>query len=62
MSIVKTYDTFCDAGRTTDCIGWADGASSTEGAKEARKQARALGWKRIDGQDVCPACQAANAR
>lgn len=53
--IVKTYDVFCDI-EGPNCEGWATGASTTRNATEARKQAKAYGWRRIDKQDACPAC------
>lgn len=27
-----------------------------DGAREARRLAKALGWKRVDGHDLCPKC------
>jgi hypothetical protein len=57
--IVKTHDVFCDEGGN-DCLGWCVQASCTDsqgGAREARKMARGVGWKRVDGRDLCPNCQ-----
>jgi hypothetical protein len=54
VSLVKTYSVFCDS-----CNDWvAEVTSSFGGGTEARREARAHGWKRIDGRDVCPRCQA----
>lgn len=56
MSIVKTHDVFCDR-----CPNWAEHASRTDnqgGQAEARKAARAAGWTRREGIDLCPECRA----
>lgn len=57
--IVKTSDVFCDVG-SPKCEGWCVHASATGsqgGTREARAIAKAHGWRRINGQDVCPGCQ-----
>ena len=54
MSIVTTHDVFCDS-----CCDW-EGAASSNFIMEARKKAKAVGWKRVwelgRYVDVCPAC------
>lgn len=54
MSITRIYSVFCDDGSSPHCHGWI--AESTAGAKEARSEALAAGW-RVRGGDICPACQ-----
>lgn len=54
MSIVKTYSVFCDV-NGPKCRFWI--AQTTDGSAEARSEAKASGWKRSNGQDVCPGCQ-----
>lgn len=54
--MVKTYDVFCDE---PGCGHWTHGttanAKNSGGASnEARKAARAAGWTRRDGRDLCP--------
>lgn len=64
MTIVKTYDVFCECEDLgVRCSAWASGASSTESAKQARKNAQQQGWQRTkadspDGKlrDLCPTC------
>lgn len=51
MSIVKTYDVFCDA---EGCPMWAGDSSSTLNSATARRLARREGWVRRNGQDLCP--------
>lgn len=60
MSITRTYSVFCDRDSSPSCHGWV--AQTTDGATAARQLAREAGWKRIDNQDICPACQGDDAR
>lgn len=55
MSIVKTYDVFCDG-----CEVWTNGVSgamaSYQPATKARECAANVGWKFLKGRDYCPGC------
>lgn len=64
MSIVLTRDVFCDGVSPSGnrCACWADNASSTTSAADARKRAKADGWKRRGGRDLCPLCAEAGGR
>lgn len=59
MSIVRVYSVFCDVQRDEGarCHGWI--AQTTDGATAARREAKAAGWRREDGVDVCPGCHSA---
>jgi hypothetical protein len=61
VSITRTYTVFCDLPKeeheadrhgVTLCTGWA--IETVDGAVEARKLANQQGWRRINGQDLCP--------
>lgn len=52
MAILRTLDVSCDA--CPDCVSGVSGRNAS--AVEARRIARAQGWKRIQGRDLCPAC------
>ena len=63
MSIVRSYSVFCDV-KGPSCIGRV--VQTVDGAPAARKEAKALGWKRITKRstagkhpaaDICPPCQ-----
>lgn len=51
--IVKIASVFCDA-NGPDCHSWI---GQEDSGAAARKVARRAGWKRVDGRDLCPACQ-----
>lgn len=55
--IVRTYDVFCD-GRDDigPCPQWATEASSGVSGTDARMRAKAEGWVRRNGKDLCPDC------
>jgi len=55
MSVSAYYDTWCDG---LGCLKWCeDGTGHT--AREARRNAKAHGWKhKRDGRDLCPSCAA----
>lgn len=56
MSIVKSSSVFCDV-NGENCTRWtAEVADSHGGAPEARRQAKASGWVRRNGKDICPSC------
>lgn len=56
MSVTYTTDIFCEITGDT-CLYWVHGVSGRgPNVKAARKVAKRLGWKRIDGQDICPNC------
>jgi hypothetical protein len=52
--IVRTSSVFCDVNGPR-CAGWV--AETTDGADAARAMARAAGWRRTGGRDVCPRCR-----
>lgn len=64
MTIIKSYDVFCDGQYPSGnrCTAWADtgvtaaAGRSSHAAAEARDEARARGWKRRNGRDLCPSC------
>ena len=58
MSIVMTRDVFCDGiyPNGNRCSCWAHDQGSTHSADEARANARAVGWRRVRGRDLCPTC------
>ena len=65
MSIVMTYDVFCDGTNPATggpCSQWTHGATGQGGARVARQIACASGWRRrrVDGEllDLCPVCVA----
>lgn len=53
MSIVKTYDVFCDG---KDCVSWDDNASSGTKALAA-KAAERHGWVAVGFKHFCPLCK-----
>lgn len=55
--IVKTYDVFCDVEVSERCRVWDPATSSTENSNDTRRRARKAGWRRTNGQDICPECQ-----
>lgn len=52
MSVVRVSSVFCDEPGCPHWIG--EVADSWGGTKQARKEARAAGWTRRDGKDICP--------
>lgn len=54
MSMRRLFTIACDRCNTErDDAGWYSGV--------VRAEAKAEGWKRIKGQDVCPRCQEVTA-
>ena len=57
MSITITTDVFCDR-----CPMWVHGVTgSGSRSADARRVAKASGWTRRDGRDLCPDCVAETA-
>lgn len=53
MSIVTTYDVFCDG---FNCLEWTHG-TTTGDKNEARRIAKSYGWSRTRlNEDLCPEC------
>lgn len=55
MSVTITTDVFCDG---TLCGGQWTGTTTgpRPDSRRARANARAIGWKYVDGRDLCPTC------
>jgi hypothetical protein len=51
VSIVKTYDVFCDE---PGCPMWAEECSTTTSVREARRGASRAGWFISKKGDFCP--------
>ncbi len=50
MSITITTDVFCDR-----CPHWAHGTTGPRPAiREARARVKAVGWRHLKGEDICP--------
>jgi hypothetical protein len=56
MAMVKTYSLRCDVCHVESCTLWrASPPHSSNAAVKARSRAaKQLGWRRRDGQDLCP--------
>lgn len=59
MSITVTTDVFCEGTRNGErCVQWIFGTVGPRSAAgEARKNAKAAGWVRRNGKDLCPDCK-----
>lgn len=59
MSTSRTVTVWCDGLDATGCTEWTHaGEESHRGATDpqARAAAKALGWARVAGRDLCPEC------
>ena len=53
MSVTRQVYLLCEG---SDCPAMTGADTFAHSAQEARQQARQLGWRRVNRQDLCPGC------